>query len=88
MKKNLIETIGFYHNGKHYMIKVFQVGFKYTVKSYLNNKEANSYTYSVRVGEVEMKDWKFQHGNKSPFIHMVEIAMDDIKNGFGIKPSS
>ena len=85
MKKKLIETFGFDHNSKHYVIKVFQVGFRYIVKSYFNNKEANSYTYFVRVDEME--DWKYLYGNKPHYIQMVKIAMDDIKNGFGIKRS-
>ena len=87
MKKKIIETFGFDHNGKHYVIKVFQVGFKYIVKSYFNNKEANSYFYSARMDEIEMGDWKYKHGNKPPFIRMVEIAVDDIMNGFGIRRS-
>jgi len=38
MEKTDIASFGFDHNGKHYEIKVFQIGNKYIVVPYLNGE--------------------------------------------------
>ena len=83
MSENAIETFGFDHNEKHYVIKVFQVGFEYIVKPYRNNMEASYYSYSAKVGNV--KDWEYLYGNKPPYVRLVELAELDIKEGYGLR---
>jgi hypothetical protein len=83
MTENVIETSGFDHNGKHYVIKVFQAGFEYIVKPYRNNMEASYYTYSARVDN--MGDWENLYGNNPPYVRLVEIAERDIKEGYGLR---
>ena len=83
MTENVIETSGFDHNGKHYVIKVFQIGNKYIVEPYLNDRAASHYSYSVEVDN--MDNWEFHHGNKPPYVRLVEIAELDIKEGNGLK---
>jgi hypothetical protein len=83
MPEKEIESFGFDHNGKHYVIKVFQVRNKYIVIPYLNDTEASHYSYSVEVDN--MDDWKFYYGSKPPCVRLVEIAELDLKEGFGLR---
>ena len=83
MSKMEIVTRGFDHNDKHYVIKVSQVGNKYIVIPYLNDRVASHYSYSVEVDN--MDDWEFHHGDKPPYVRLLEIAELDIKEGNGLK---
>jgi hypothetical protein len=83
MGKRELTSYGFDHEGKTYVIKVFQVGRKYIVKPYFNNKAANCYSYSVEVEN--MDDWKNLYGDKPPYLRLLEIVKLDIKAGFGTK---
>jgi len=83
MEKTVIETFGFDHNGKHYVIKVFQVVNKYIVKPYLNDMEASYYSYFVEVDDITA--WKNHYGSKPPYVRLMEIAELDIKEGFGLR---
>jgi hypothetical protein len=86
MSKKEIAAFGFDHNGKHYMIKVFQVGNKYIVKPYLNDMEASHYSYSVKVDD--MAAWKSLYDSKLPYVRLVEIAELDLKEGNGLRKVS
>jgi len=86
MKEKEIATFGFDHNDKHYVIKVFQVGFEYIVKPYLNNKEASHFSYFAR--ENNILDWKNFYGSKPPYIRQVEIAKLDIMEGNGLRKNT
>jgi hypothetical protein len=83
MSEKEIESFGFDHNGKHYVIKVFQVGNKYIVKPYLNDMEASHYSYSVEVDD--MAAWENLYGSKPPYVRLVETTELDIKEGFGVR---
>jgi len=79
------EALGFDHNGKHYVIKVFQVGNKYTVEPFLNDMPASYYSYSVEVDDIDT--WKNLYGSKPPYVRLVEIVELDIKEGHGLRKS-
>ena len=83
MEKTDIASFGFDHNGKHYEIKVFQIGNKYIVVPYLNGGVASHYSYSVKVDNID--DWKFNYGDMPPYVRLVEIVKLDIKEGYGLK---
>ena len=85
MAENEITAIGFDHNGKHYVIKVIQVGNKYIVKPYLNGMEASYYSYSVEVDNIYIDTWKNFYGNKPPYVRLIEIAELDIQEGYGVR---
>jgi len=82
LEKELV-SYGFDHEGRNYVIKIFQVGRKFVVKPYLNNMAANCITYSVEVKN--MDDWQYHYGDKPPYARLLEMVEDDIKAGFGIK---
>jgi len=79
------EAIGFDHNCKHYVIKVIQIGNKYTVKPYLNGVEASYYSYSIEVDSINIDTWENLHGNNPPYVRLIEIAKLDIKEGYGVR---
>ena len=83
MSKKEIVTRGLDHNGKHYVIKVSQIGNKYIVEPYLNGKVASHYSYYVKVDNIV--DWKINYGDIPPYVRLVEIAEHDIKEGNGLK---
>jgi len=80
-----IKAIGFVHNGKKYVFKVFQFGNNLIVEPYLNGKPANCYSYSVRLDITNSKDWEYHYGNNPPFTELIRIAKDDIRKGYGIR---
>jgi hypothetical protein len=61
MAEKLIEAIGFDHNGKNYVIKVIQVGNKYTVIPYFNGMEASYYSYSVVLEKAHILLFKYRN---------------------------
>jgi hypothetical protein len=83
MSEKKIVAFGFDHNGKHYVIKVFQIENKYIVKPYLNDMEASHYSYSVEVDD--MAAWENLYGGKLPYVRLVEIAELDLKEGNGLR---
>jgi hypothetical protein len=83
MEKKVIDNISFDHNGKHYVIKVSQVGNKYIAEPYLNGMVASPYPYSIVVDN--MDNWVFHYGNKPPCVRLLEIVELAIKEGFGRK---
>jgi hypothetical protein len=86
MEKTNIKNHGVDHNGKHYVIKVFQVGNKYIVEPYLNDKAASHYSYSVEADNID--NWKFNYGDMPPYVRLVEIVEHDIKEGNGLKKNT
>jgi len=85
MAEKLIEAIGFVHNGKNYVIKVIQIGNKFTVIPYLNGIEASFYPYSVVVDSLVIDTWKYHYGNEPPYVRLVEIVKQDIQKGYGVR---
>jgi hypothetical protein len=85
MAEKEIEAIGFDHNSINYVIKVFQVGFKYIVEPYLNGRKASIYSYSVEVDSTNREDWENLHGSKLPYARLIEIVKTDIQESNGMK---
>jgi hypothetical protein len=52
MEMKEIETYDFYHQDKKYEIKVFRAGNTFTVKAYLDNKEANYSSVSINMSTI------------------------------------
>lgn len=84
MAIQFIKAIGFVHNGKKYVFKVFQFGNNLIVKPYLNGKPVSCYSYSVRVDSTNIKDWEYYYGNIPPYVKLIEFAIGDIQKGYGI----
>jgi len=85
MLEKEISAIGFAHNGKNYVIKVIQIGNKYTVIPYLNGMEASYYSYSVVVDSLIIDTWKNHYGNEPPYVRLIEIVKQDIQKGYGVR---
>jgi hypothetical protein len=82
MTGNQVTSYCLDHEGKTYVIKVFQVGHKYVAKPYCNNKAASCYPYLIEVENMDV--WKNLYGDKPPYLRLIEIVELDIKAGFGI----
>jgi hypothetical protein len=74
--EDVIEVVPFSHNLKDYEIKVYKTISGYSVKSYLNGKRANGYSYSV-----DTKDFIGLALKDEIYKRLVEIAISDIKSG-------
>jgi hypothetical protein len=84
MLEKQIVSNSFNHNRKNCDVKIFQVGNNYIIKSYLNGVEINSYSCPV-LDITNRKDWEYHYGDKPPYVRLMEIAIDDIEKGNGLK---
>jgi len=85
MQEKEIKSENFEHSGKNYVIKVFQVGNKYIVRSFLNGMAANICSYSVELDCLVTDNWEYNFGSQLPYEPLIRFAKEDIKNGNGIK---
>jgi hypothetical protein len=84
MEMKEIETHDFYHKDEKYEIKVFRVGNTFTVKAYLDNKEANYCSISISMSTITDDQWNWYH-EKEPCMHLIDIVKNDIINNYGKK---
>ena len=70
----------FAHDGKTYVIKVFQNGNTFKVISYLNNMVVDSYEYSDDY--CNKSAWKYHFGDKPPHVLLKEFAERSIIEDF------
>jgi len=85
MQEKEILSENFKHKGKIYVVKVFQIGNKYTVRSFLNGVAANICSYSVELDCLVTDNWENQYGSQLFYEPLIRLAKEDIKKGYGIK---
>jgi hypothetical protein len=85
MSIKLIKAVGFAHNSKNYVIKVFQVGNNLIARAYLNGMPANCCSYSVKMDSIIMGSWVYYFGNVPPYVQLIKYAIADIRSGNGIR---
>ena len=76
-----IYSYNFFHNGKTYVIKVFQNVNTFKVESYFNNMVVDSYEYSDDY--CNKPSWKYHFGDIHPHVLLKEFAELRIMQGFG-----
>ncbi len=69
----------FTHNGKEYEVRIASDGYTFHVRTFLNGKPANGYTYSVDV--LTQDDAHMSNAQVNPVEELIKIAKSDVTNG-------
>jgi hypothetical protein len=73
-----IDKRSFTHNGKTYEVRVYETNDRgYVLRTFLNGKRANPYSYSVDTDTNEYFRWDT---GLEAFQHLMDIAEQDVKN--------
>lgn len=75
-ENQLVKSVPFLFEGKIYNVKVMKSGYEFSVRTYLDEKPANGYLYTV--SETENYDFNTSQGVFA-YDHLVSIAKRDVE---------
>jgi hypothetical protein len=81
---NFVETIHYSYDGKCYEIKVCKNNNGFSIRTLLNGKPANCFSYSINFTDFIGLVSHIWDSKIDPFKRLVEAAKSDIKDGYGI----